>query len=452
MAHPLRRRHLSRRTFLRGTGTALALPFLDAHVPAMRSASRPVRAVWVFAPNGIVMDAWRPRRTGTAFELPFLLEPFAPLRDRCVVLSGLEIDAGWAHGDGPGDHARSCATFLTCTHPVKTGGADIRVGPSIDQLVAAELGARTSWPSLELGLEGGASAGVCDSGYSCAYSNNVAWRTATTPVAKETEPRAVFERLFGDPAEQLDAAARAARRARLKSVLDTVLDDVKALQRGLPADDRRKVDEYLDAVREVEQRLDRLDREDAERRADLPSPEVLERHADDGGFVARLRTMYDLLALALATDRTRIATLMLGNGGSNRSYAFVGAPGGHHELSHHGGNADRLAGIRRINRFHTEEFARFLTTLAQRDDGGPSLLDQSIVLFGSGISDGNRHNHDDLPVLLCGAAGGRLRSRGHHLALPARTPMADVHLAIAHLAGARLASFADARGPLEELV
>lgn len=433
--HPIRHRALDRRTFLRGAGACLALPYLDAMVPALRSpTARPVRAVFLFAPNGMKMDDWQPRDAGRDFQLPFLLEPLAPVRSSLTVITGLAIDGGRPHGDGPGDHARAAGSFLTCAHPRKTGGADIKVGVSVDQVIAAAVGAQTRFPSLELGMERGSQAGACDSGYSCAYSNNVSWRTESTPVAKETEPRAVFARLFGDPDQALDAAGRARQRQREQSVLDAVRADAKTLLAGLGASDRSKLDQYLTSVRELEQRLQK-----AESPAEnVPVPEGLR---GNGGFSERLDLMYELIALALQADMTRVVTFMLGNGGSNRSYKFLGVPEGHHDLSHHGRNADKLAAIRKINRFHLERFAHFAERLQACKDDSSDLLQDSLLVLGAGISDGNRHNHDDLPVLLLGRGGGV--EGGRHLRLGRETPMANLYLAVMDRMGVRRESFAD---------
>ena len=438
---PFQNRSLDRRTVLRGIGASLALPWLDAVVPALRTRSepRPLRCVFVFAPNGKKMDEWKPAAAGRNFTLPYLLEPLQGVRSRLTVFSGLAIDGGRGHGDGPGDHARAAASFLTCAHPFKTGGADIRVGTSIDQVIAARVGHATEFPSLQLGMEKGSSAGACDSGYSCAYSNNVSWRDESTPLAKATSPRAVFTRLFGDPAGVQGAADAARERRRRASVLDAVQADAKALAGRLGPADRRKLDQYLGAVRELEQRLARTESV----RAEVAVPRGL---VEAGSFPEQLDLMYELLAMAIATDRTRIASFMLGNAGSNRSYPFLDVPQGHHEVSHHGKQPDKLAAIRRINRFHVEALARFLGSLEGRNEEGESLLARTHVVYASGIGDGDRHNHDNLPVLLCG--GGRRATAGQHVDLGRETPMANLYLAIAQAMGLEISSFADSTGAL----
>lgn len=441
MAHVLRRLALSRRALLRGAGAALALPWLDAMRPALAgpAPAPPLRLAFVFAPNGQRMDAWTPKQEGAGWALTPTLEPFRAHRKHLLVLSGLTIHGGRAQGDGPGDHAREGGSFLTCAHPFKTGGADLRAGVSVDQLLAGHLAGAAPFASLEVGLEPGRGGGVCDSGYSCAYSNNISWRTESQPSAKETDPRAVFARLFGDPEAAESAAARAARAADRRSVLDLARADVKRLLGKVGPADRRKLDEYLSAVREVEQRLAR----DATSDALVPVPEGLR---GGGAYPERVRLFYELLVLAFQADRTRVATCMLGNAGSNLSYAFLGVPEGHHDLSHHGGDAGKLDKIGRINRFHAEQAAWFLDRLAAVREEGDTLLDRSLVLYASALADGNAHAHHDLPVLLAGRGGG-VRT-GRHERYPAETPMANLYLSLLQRAGLRVESFADSTRPL----
>ena len=440
----LRRVALDRRALLRGAGACLALPWLDAMLPAMSRAPRPrARAVFVFAPNGVNMDRWRVRDAFGAAGAGPTLAPLASLRERATVFGGLEIDGGKSHGDGPGDHARAVASFLTCAHPRKTGGADLRAGVSVDQEIARRLAGPEPFRSLELGMEHGRSAGVCDSGYSCAYSNNISWSAPDQPVAKETDPRAVFARMFGDPAAALDEEQRRVARSRKRSLLDLVRADAAALRGTLGAADRRKLEQYLDSVRALEQRLDQADRDQAEMLADVPEG-LMDTGASD---VERLRLMYEVVALALATEQTRVVTLMLGNGGSNRSYRFLDVPEGHHSLSHHGGVEDKTEKLARIDRFHVEQLAAFAARLAAEQSGEHDLLHDTMVLFGSGISDGNRHNHDDLPMLLIGEGGGAAAGRGY-LELGRRTPAADLYLAVMGAMGVEAEAFADSGGPL----
>ncbi|MCE9636297.1 MAG: DUF1552 domain-containing protein [Planctomycetes bacterium] len=444
---------VSRRTVLRGVGAAVGLPLLDAMVSAVPAFAgtgddpAASRLVVVYAPNGKHMADWTPSAEGDTFAMPYLLEPLEPLRKQIAVWSGLTADGARAHGDGPGDHARAAGAFLTGTHPRKTGGADLKAGVSLDQIVAAKIGQGTDLPSLELGLEGGRPSGECDSGYSCAYSNNLAWRSESSPLAKEVNPQQVFDRLFAD-AGATDAQ-REQRRAERRSVLDFALDDAKRLDAKLGASDRRKLDEYLTAVRDLEQRIDRA------AAAGAPGAAISGGVPRPAGVPAdhreHVRVMYDLVVMAFRADRTRVVTLMLGNEGSNRSYAFLGVPEGHHDLSHHGGDAAKQAKIRTINRFQMEEFAAFLARLkaAREDDGqagGASLLDRSIVIYGSAISDGNAHDHGNLPILV---AGGRAGPRtGFHRRVPKETPLANLYLSVLDHLNVRVTTFGDATGRL----
>ncbi|MCU0867158.1 MAG: DUF1552 domain-containing protein [Planctomycetes bacterium] len=442
--HPIRRLALDRRAFLRGGAACLALPWLDAMQPALgRPPAAVARCLFVFSPNGMHMERWRPNGKGAGAELVHTLAPLQPLRDRVTVWSGLAIDGGRPHGDGPGDHARAAASFLTCAHPRKTGGADLRVGVSIDQVIAAEVGRDLPFASLEVGLERGTAAGICDSGYSCAYSNNISWRAADTPVTKEAEPRAVFARLFGDPGRALDRRAALDEQRRHRSLLDLVQADAAALAQRLGAGDRHKLDQYLQSVRELEQRLQRLEGEAVGDSTPVPTGLL-----DSGqGYAEKLALHYELIALAFATGRTRVATLMLGNGGSNRSYKFLDVPEGHHDLSHHGKSFEKLAALAKINEFQIKQLATFLKRLREQADGDADLLANSLVLFGCGIGDGDRHNHDDLPVLLAGGGAGAAKSRGH-VVLTKETPMANLHLAIARAMGVQAERFADSNGVL----
>lgn len=405
--------------------------------PALTRPPRPKpRAVFIYSPNGMNMAKWRPDGAGMGVKFGPTLAPMAPHKQRTTVFSGLCIDAGFAHGDGPGDHARSVATYLTCAHPRKTGGADLHVGVSVDQAIAKQVGAGSPFASIEVGMDRGRSAGKCDSGYSCAYSNNVSWVAPDQPVAKEADPRAVFARLFGDPEAVLSRDQRQRDRAWQRSVLDLVLADAKSLRQKLSASDRRKLEQYLESVRDLEKRL----QQEVEPEMSTPVPDGL--LAGRRSFADRMQLMYELITLALATERTRVVTFMLGNGGSNRSFRFLGVPEGHHTLSHHGRNSKKLAAIAKIDRFHVEQFAAFVQRMSQQEDGEHDLLSNSMVLFGSGLSDGNSHNHNDLPMLLCGEGGGAVKARGH-VAYEGRPPMANLYLAVMRAMGCGDERFAD---------
>ncbi len=441
---------LSRRTALRGLGAAMALPWLEAMTPgtsraASPAAEGPTRMAFLYVPNGVHMPDWTPAATGPGFDLPPLLEPLAPVRDDLLVLSGLTLDPARAHGDGGGDHARAMATFLTGTHPRKTGGADLRAGISVDQLAARELGRATRFASLELGCEGGGDAGRCDHGYSCAYQVNLSWRGESSPAAKEVDPRLVFERLFAPrPGDGADAAA-IRRERRDRSLLDFVAEDGRRLRGRLGVADRRKLDEYLGGVREIERRID------SARPAVEVGQETFTRPSGiPGDYREHLRLMCDLLVLAFRADLSRVATFVFANDGSNRAYGAIGVPEGHHDLSHHGGDAAKFAKIRAINRFHVEQYAYLLGRLKEAREGDGSLLDRCMVAYGSGISDGNAHSHGDLPILLAGKGGGSLRP-GRHVRLPHETPLTNLHLSLLDRMGVRADAFGDSTGRLSAL-
>ena len=449
---PLSRRALSRRTMLRGMGAALALPFLDAMVPAFAgSASKlttgkpPVRMAIAYVPNGIIMEDWTPAEVGSNFSLPKVLEPVADFRDDILMFSGLTHNNGRALGDGPGDHARAAASFLTGVHPRKTDGADIQNGVSVDQVAAQMLGDRTRFASIELGTEHGRLAGNCDSGYSCAYSNSVSWRNETVPMPPEVNPRLVFERLFGRAGTKDDPAARAKRRRYDKSILDFVQEDTRKLKGDLGPTDRRKLDEYLDAVREIEKRISvaETSSSDAEPTIDRPAGIPV-------SFADHTKLMFDLQVVAFQTDLTRITSFMLGREGSNRTYREIGVPYAHHGLTHHQNDEEKIRQISSINRFHMEQFAYFLQRLDSIKEGDGTLLDHSMVLYGSGLADGNKHTHHDLPVLVAGHGGGALHP-GRHARYPEETPMTNLYLSMLDIMGVQPESVGDSNGKLEHL-
>jgi hypothetical protein len=440
---------ISRRTVLRGLGTAVALPWLEAMAPAASPAARtgkpPVRMAFLYVPNGVHMKDWTPEAEGKDFALPNTLAPLEAFREDLLVLTGLTQDNARAKGDGGGDHARALASFLTGCHPRKTDGADIQAGVSVDQVAAGRIGRATRFPSLELGIEAGRQAGGCDSGYSCAYSSNIAWRSPTTPVPKEINPRLVFERLFGGDDADENAATRARRQKARRSILDFVREDAKSLSDRLGANDRRKLDEYLSSVRELEVRVARSEG------ASEGGPEGLARPKGIPGELAdHYRLMSDLLALAFQGDLTRVATFVYANEGSNRSYPFLGVPEGHHELSHHGRDPKKQEKIAKINRFHIEQFAYLLEKLKATREGDGSLLDNMMIVYGSGIGDGNRHNHDDLPVLLVGKAGGTVAT-GRHVRYPDETPLNNLFLSMLDRVDAPVEELGDSNGRLPNL-
>jgi hypothetical protein len=434
--------HRSRRWLLRTAASSVALPFFASLAPraARAQAAPPVRFIAWYAPNGVVMRDWRPDLVGPGYDLKPSLASLAPVQAHVSVISGLtQLPAVVPI---PGDHARGTACFLTARTPTFTAGADIAVGTSIDQVIAQGWGDATALPSLELGLEGGSSAGVCDSGYACAYVRNISWAGPSTPRPKITDPLLAFDRLFAGTDAGLTEAERARRRALRASVLDHAVDEALNLQSRLGAEDRHKLDEYLTAVRALETRLEG----DATLACDPglrpePAPDL------DGA----VRAMIEITALALECDLTRVVTFMLGNGGSNRSYDFLGVPEAHHELSHHGGNAHKLAQLQRIDAWVVARFGELVARLREAEAAeGVSLLDHTLALLSSEIGDGNRHNHDELPVLLAGAGGGA-HTPGRHL-VTERQPMANLFTSIAAATGLPAAPFGDdGTGPLPDL-
>jgi hypothetical protein len=389
------------------------------------------------------MPDFRPRTIGNDFELPPILQQLAAHRGDMNVLTGLTLNGARALGDGPGDHARAVAAYLTSAHPKKSDGTDIRNGVSIDQVIARQLGDRTRLPSLEVGMEQSAAAGNCDSGYSCIYSSNLSWRDETTPAPKEANPAALFDRLFGRPAS-LEPLAGPDPERRRRSVLDFVQEDARRLRRGLDRADQHRLEQYLTSVRELERQMTRTDRLEG---LDPDDPEYPRPAGAPRDYAEHMELMFDLMALALQTDATRIMTFMYANAGSNRSYRNLEINQGHHELSHHGNDRDKQAKISQINQFHASLFCRFLDRLAGHEVGGERLLDRTLIVYGSGISDGNAHNHDDLPILLLGGKGLGIQT-GRHLKFRKETPLANLHLSVARLAGAELDQFGDGTGDL----
>ncbi|MEX0938840.1 MAG: DUF1552 domain-containing protein [Pirellulales bacterium] len=447
---------ISRRTVLRGLGTSMALPLLDAMRPAPALAAQaavgaagsgtPRRMAFLFVPNGANMDKWVPNRVGYDYDLPYILEPAARIKDDLLVMSGLTHDKGRANGDGAGDHARCASVFLTGAQPRKTAGANIRSGVSVDQVAARKIGRATPFPSLELGIEGGRNAGNCDSGYSCAYSSNVSWAGPSTPVGKEINPRLVFERLFSNQKSKDGAESRFERDAYQRSILDFVREDAQRLQSRLGQSDRLKLDEYLTGVREIERRLSRDDTGRAGRDADnFPKPAgVPEEYAE------HVRLMCDMMVLAFQADLTRVATCMFGNAGSNRPYRNIGVSDGHHDLSHHGNDQAKLDKIAEINRFHVSQFAYFVERLRSIPEAGGTLLDNCMIVYGSGISDGNRHNNENLPIMMAGRGGGTI-TPGRHVSFPYETPLCNLFVSLLDRMGAAVPWHGDSTGRLTGL-
>jgi hypothetical protein len=442
-------KHISRRTLLRGAGVSLALPLLDA-MPAPKKA--PLRMMFNYVPNGIVMKDWTPRDSWLDMSrllhpnaaLPRILRPMMPYRDKMLLLTGLADQNGYGNpGDGGGGHARAAATYLTGVHAKKTGGADISAGISMDQIAAKKIGGATRFASLELSCEEGKMAGSCDSGYSCAYSNSISWRSATTPNPPEVNPRLAFERLFGASGE--DAETRRKNRRYDRSILDGVLEDTRNLERNLGPSDRRKVDEYMSSVREIETRIQKAECDNKEIVPEMEKPEAAPADLAD-----HARLMYELMRVAFQTDMTRIATFMVAREGSTRTYREIDLPEAHHPLTHHKGNPEMIEKVVRINRYHMRMFAEFIGKMANTPDGDGTLLDHSMIVYGSGISDGNQHEHTNLPVMIVGGAGGTIKT-GRHLDLAAKTPLTNLHVSMLNRMGVAVESLGDSTGPVKEL-
>jgi hypothetical protein len=433
---------LSRRTMLRGIGISLGLPLLDAMTPAFAAArtKAPSRMLVNYVPNGVVMKDWLPASTAADFALPKIVQPMEAHRNSMVLIEGLAQHFGWPNEDGTGDHARAASTYLTGVHIRKTGGSDIAAGISMDQIAARELGSRTRIPSLELTCEDGRMVGVCDTGYSCVYSNNISWRSASTPGSPEVDPRAVFETLFGS--EDADPAVRMLTRRRDVSILDWVLGETHTLETQLGPADRNKLDEYLTSVREIELRIQSNGNRKDEVRAPIGKPTAIP--AQLGGH---LRLMYDLLRVAFQTDSTRIGTLMVGREGSLRSYDEIGVPESHHPITHHQGRAGLIEKVTLINRHHMELFSEFVGAMAKTPDGDGSLLDHTMILYGAGLADGNSHQHDHLPTMLVG--GGMRGNR--FLQVPPQTPITNLYVSMLGAMGVAVEKLGDSTGRLSEL-
>jgi len=437
------KKSLPRRAFLRGMGVTMALPLLDAMTPALSaSAKPPVRLGFIYVPNGVIMNKWTPKGEGADFQFAPMMKPLEPFRERLLVFSGLAQVQGRALGDGAGDHARAGATFLTGVHPKKSE-INIQAGVSADQIAAQELGKHTQFASLELGIESNQLAGNCDSGYSCAYTNTISWRGATTPLPVENNPRAIFERLFGD-GESTDAAARLALLNKQRSILDYVTGSLNRLGGKLGASDRAKLNEYTDAVRDIERRIQKAEQQNASMK--LP---VMERPtAVPEEFEDHVKMVMDLQALAFQTDLTRVISLMMAREGSNRPYRSIGVSDGHHNLTHHQNDADKIAKVAKINEQHVQLFAYFLERLRATPDGDGALLDHSLILYGSSISDGNLHTHHDLPIVLAGGGAGQVKGN-RHVVYPKDTPLNNLLLSMLEKASVPVEKFGDSTGKLD---
>ncbi len=440
---------LPRRTFLKGIGTVIALPLLEQMLPRTAVAQTgpkvaPTRMAFISVPNGVSMEHWTPAADGTLGELPYILEPLKGVKENVNILTGLAQNNAFALGDGPGDHARSSAVWLTGVHPKKTAGADINVGISVDQVAAQAIGKQTRFASLELGCERGAVAGDCDSGYSCAYSTSISWRSATTPNAKEVNPRLVFERLFSNGSGNEQERSRIQRERYRKSVLDFVLEDANQLAKQLGIKDQQKLDEYLTGIREIEERIRKMEQENPTAFAAGNKPTGI-----PSDYGEHIRLMGDMMILAFQADLTRVCTFMFANEGSNRNYRGIGISDGHHDISHHGKNPQKLESKRQIDRFHIVQLAYMLERMKSIKELDGTLLDHSMIVYGSGISDGDRHNHDDLPLLFAGSLKRSTRTGQHIKYSP--TPMNNLFLSMLDRVGVRVETLGDSTGKLQGL-
>jgi len=442
------RMHLPRRTVLRGLGATLALPLLDCMVPALtaqsRTAAAPIKRFGVFyVPNGMSMPYWYPKTEGPLDELPPTLRPLEAFKDRVLLCGGLD-DESANLVKGGGDHARSAGTFLTCVPYKITNGADVSNAVSMDQIAARELSKETQLASLELGIESNAMLGNCDGGASCAYTNTIAWRTPTTPLPIENDPRAVFERMFGTSGST-DPEARLARMRRDRSILDLVGDELHGLERVVGPGDQIKLAEYLEALRDIERRI-----EMAERQNTRELPVVDQPVGVPNDYAEHARIMMDLLALAYQTDLTRISTFMLAREVSGRAYPQIGVSDSHHPLSHHQDEPAKLERLHRINEFHVQQFAYLVAKLDALPEGDGSMLDSTLFLYGTGISDSNTHFHDDLPIVLVGGRNAGIKG-GRYIRYPKDTPLANLHVSILEKLGVPVEAFGDSTGPLDRL-
>jgi hypothetical protein len=438
------RKFLSRRTMLRGIGSSLALPFLDAMVPAFADSRNPANApvkrlALVYVPNGIMMSKWTPAAEGALSDLPPILAPLTPFRDRLLVVSGLQSAPAFPiPGEGTGDHARAAATFLTGVHPKKTEGPDLKAGISMDQIAAKEMGKETQLASLEICLDSSELIGGCDAGYSCAYANTISWRDPATPLPMENQPRAVFERLFGD-SDDTGKAARLARIREDRSVLDSLLSELKSLERTIGPGDRSKLDQYVAGIRDLERRIQKAEEQSSK---ELPP---IQRPA--GGipptFAEHARIMFDLQALAFQADLTRVVSFMMSREISPRPYPEIGISDAHHALTHET-KPESVEKVVKINTYHIQQLAYFFGKLQSAADGDGSLLDHTAIVYGSGISNGFEHTHTNLPILVAGGGAGIVRGARHRRYADA--PLANLHLTILDHVGVRLDSLGDSNG------
>ena len=436
---------LPRRTFLRGMGATVALPLLDAMIPSMtalaKTAAEPVRRLgFVYMPMGCDIARWTPPGgEGRLAQLTPALESLRPVMDQLTVITNLELKNAY-----PGTHATSNAAFLSAAKAKWTESSDYYLGTTVDQIAAKEVGRETLLPSLELSMDLLQTVGQCDNGYACVYQNNLSWSSPTTPLPAEAHPRIVFERLFGEGGSAAERRAALQRRA---SLLDWIRDDVTRLQKKLGPDDRTRVDQYLDTVREVEHRIQKAEAATA----DQLLPDLDRPVGVPAAYADHARLMFDLQVLALQGDVTRVITFQLARETSNRTYPEIGVPDPHHPLTHHGNDPEKIARMAKINAFHVSLFAYFLERLKATPEGNGSLLDHVLYLYGSGMGDPNVHNHVNLPILVAGGGAGR-HEGARHVKYAEPTPLANLHLTLLEKVGVRMDAFADSTGKVEELL
>lgn len=438
------RKALPRRTFLRGLGAAVGLPMLDAMTPALASTAKvPVRMAFVYVPNGIDMRNWNLDYEGKLGELPRILKPLDPFKQDILLLGNLTHNNGRALLDGPGDHGRCCGAYLTGVQPRKTM-VDIKAGISCDQIVANQVGTQTRFPSLEVGIEDARQAGDCDSGYSCAYTNNLAWRSETQPLPPLLDPRALFERLFGTGVA-LTPEARARQARYRRSILDFVGDDTRKLQAGLGPTDRRKLDEYLSSIREIERQIEKTEKDNAQIDPGMEKP-----YGVPADFAEHFKLMTDMITVAFQADLTRVLTFLVTREGTSRPYREIGISDGHHPLTHHRNDPALMEKVAQINSYHMRQFAAWVEKLKSIKEGDSTILDNSMIVYGAGLADGNRHSHEDLPTLIAGRGGNFIKT-GRRVVYRKETPMSNLFLTMMDRMGVRVEHFGDSTGRLDGL-
>lgn len=449
---------INRRHFLRGLGAGIALPTMETFLPvhalaesagkglAVTETGMPLRTAFLYKPNGVNMDKWTPKGTGKDYQFNATQEPYAKYRNDFHLFSKLEHRNGTSGGDGGGDHARANASFLTGIRPKKTAGADIKLGVSVDQVMAQKIGHQTRFSSLELSCDGVRKSGICDSGYSCAYQFNLSWRSDVTPMTPEANPRLVFERLFGAGSKEERKKGFELRNRERHSILDFVMEDAKHLNKQLGRNDQLKLDEYMTGIREIEKQVEKAQKFGLPDDPGVPAPDGV-----PSSYEQHIRLMLDMLVLAFETDSTRVATFLLAHDGSNRSFREIGVPDGHHTISHHRQKKESLEKLARIDLFYSRQFAYFLEKMsAKKDPDGKTLLHNSMVVWGGGLSDPDRHRHNNLPIILAGHGGGKLTT-GIHTDLGQDTPMSNLFLSMLDQVGIHEERFGDSTGRISAI-